>query len=217
MRVIIFTLLLVSSAACWATPVTYYFHGVTNDIQTTIGRHDALVPLVRDDGIVVTNGDSVMNGEIVFDPQAWREGAGGSGWGEVLSWKYATQGLDYWGPGSDLPFHYLGFYHNRFSYLDEVPGGGYRGPDVVSLSFNFDATPFVSGPAHFPVESFIGGSFGAVNDDMWVNDDYTVYSIQGVITKMWTRQDAVPEPSSLLLLTGGLLILVGCRRLKTVK
>lgn len=205
MRYIIFILLLVSSAACWATPITYHFHGVTTSIKMDGDyRSDPLQSLVSDDGLVVTNGDSVMHGKIVFDPEVWRDGAGGSGWGEVLAWEFTTEGFDYWGPGGNTGnFHYLQFDDNRFTYADELPQGGYS-PDVAYLRFDFGSTALANPPNHFPIESFIGGRFFTALE--YPPGNYSglqMSGLEGVITKTWTKE--VTEPSSLLLFAIGLL------------
>ncbi|MBW4934109.1 hypothetical protein [Marinobacter sp. F4206] len=198
MRSIISILLLVAGSVCWATPITYSFEGQTTRISSNVGDQNPLTPLIRDDGVVVTNGDVSMTGQIIFDPVVTRNGAGGTGLGEVLSWSFSTQGLTYQGAGG--AFHFLTFLSDSFHYADEVPTGGY-GPDVVSLGFDFNGAPFSSGPDDFPVNRFIGGTFSTAIDLGVVSDVVTMYGLDGVITSM--RVESVPGPSSLLTMAAG--------------
>lgn len=208
MRSSILVFLLLISSGCWAIPITYHFEGHTTRIFSNVGDQNPRVSLVRDDGVVITNGDAAMTGQIVFDPAAIRNGAGGTGLGEVLSWTFSTLGLTYQGAGG--AFHFLSFLDNSFGYADEVPTGGY-GPDVVSMGFDFSGAPFASGPSDFPVASFIGGSFSTAIDLAAVNDVITMYGIEGEITAM--KAAPIPGPSSLWTMTAGLLLVWVRRRL----
>ncbi|WP_286220567.1 hypothetical protein [Marinobacter apostichopi] len=198
-----FFILVFLSMACsigWAAPITYIFEGHTTGILSNVGDLDPRSALIRDDGLVITNGNAFMSGQIVFDPMATRSGAGGTGRGEVLSWAFSTLGLTYHNAGG--AFHYLNFLSNSFVYADEVPLGGY-GPDVVSMDLDFSGSPFAFGPDHFPIEDFIGGRFSTAIDLAWVNDSITMYGLTGVITSM--RASVVPGPSSVVTLLTGLL------------
>ncbi|MBW7470791.1 hypothetical protein QQF73_04820 [Marinobacter sp. M216] len=209
MRSIISILLLLVSSVSWAVPITYYFEGRTTRIFSNVGDQDPLAPLVRDDGVVITNGDATMTGQIVFDPAAIRSGAGGTGQGEVLSWSFSTLGLSYQGAGG--AFHFLTFLDNAFRYADEVPTGGY-GPDVVSMGFDFNGTPFLSGPDDFPVNRFTGGMFSTAIDLAVVNDVVTMYGLGGEITTL--RALSVPGPSSLMTMAAGMFLIWWRRRFK---
>lgn len=211
MRSFISVILLLISSVTWAAPITYYFEGRTTSIFSNVGDQDPLAPLVRDDGVVITNGDATMTGQIIFDPLAIRSGAGGTGQGEVLSWSFSTLGLTYEGAGG--AFHFLTFLDDAFRYSDEVPSGGY-GPDVVSMGFDFNGGVFTSGPDDFPVNRFVGGTFSTAIDLAMVNDVVTMYGLGGEITSM--RASPVPGPSSLLTMAAG-MILIWLRRRGTVR
>lgn len=187
-----------------AAPIKYSFEGYTNSIILNSGDHDPNAPLVRDDGVVVTSGDSLMSGNIVFDPDLGRNGAGGSGLGEVLSWTFSTQGLAYYGEGGG--FHFLAFDDSYFKYHDEVPSGGY-GPDVAYMDFNFQGEPFAQGPDILPVDDFLGGSFFTSIDLAWVNDDITMWGLEGKITDLQVEEWSVPSPSSFWIMVIGLFVI----------
>ena len=206
MRFIVIALALCTSTACWAAPIKYIFSGYTTSITASDGNRNPNLPIAREDGAFVTNGDSKISGELVFDPSAWRDGAGGSGWGEVISWTCATEGLAYFGAGG--AFHYLEFEDNSFSYLDEVPEGGY-GPDVAGINLDFSNEPFADGLAHFPVEQFLGGTFFTSVEDGWISDTQTMWGVRGIITELSVAPVAVPTPSSISLLLGGLGLIIG--------
>ncbi|MBZ2169939.1 hypothetical protein [Marinobacter sp. F4216] len=206
----------VFSSFCWSAPITYLFSGVTTNIVINTGDYDPSAPLVGDDSSLITSGDVTMNGQIVFDPELFRSGAGGEGLGEVLSWEFNTQGLSYAGAGG--AFHYLDFSDNALSYLDEVPTGGF-GPDVVTLDFEFSGTPFSLGPADFPIADFLGGTFSTAIDLASVSDEVVLYGLEGEITDIQVAPGptrdlvSVSGPSSLYLMLIGLLALSGwCAR-----
>lgn len=184
-----------------AAPIEYSFEGYTSSIILNSGSHDSSSPLVRDDGVIITSGDSYMSGHIVFDPDVERSGAGGAGFGEVLSWTFSTQGLTYYGGGGG--FHLLTFDDSSFKYHDEVPRGGY-GPDVVYMDFNFQGEPFTLGPDILPVDDFIDGTFFTSVDLAWVRDDLTMWGLEGRITDF---QVDVPSPSSFGIMVIGLFFL----------
>ncbi len=204
MRTLVLVLVFFISPLTMAAPIEYSFEGYTSSINLNTGDHDPSSPLVRDDGVVITNGDSFMSGHIVFDPDATRSGAGGSGLGEVLSWTFSTQGLTYYGEGGG--FHFLTFEDSSFKYLDEVPSGGY-GPDVAYLDFNFNGEPFSQGPDDFPIADFIDGSFSTSIDVAWVNDDLTMWGLEGKITDLQVEEWSVPSPSSFWIMVIGLLVI----------
>lgn len=205
MRNLIIFFIVCFSPISISSPIKYSFEGYTNYINLSSGNHDSDVALVRDDGFVVTNGNSSMNGHIIFDPAETRNGAGGTGLGEVLSWSFTTQGLTYHGAGGG--FHYLTFNEGSFKYHDEVPEGGY-GPDVASMSFNFNGEPFALGPDAFPIEDFIGGSFFTAIDLARISDDVTMYGLEGEITKLQVSEWSVPSPPAFWLMVFGLLGMV---------
>lgn len=204
MRSIVIALAFFTSTTCWAAPIKYVFSGYTTNILVSEGEYDPNVPITRADGSVVTNGYSKVTGELVFDPSAWRDGAGGKGQGEVFSWTCTTQGLTYFGAGGG--FHYLEFEEGSFSYLDEIPQGGY-GPDIAGVKFNFDNDPFADGPAHFPIEHFVGGTFSTAIERGWITNERTLWGLEGVITDLAVAPVPVPAPPSLLLFAGGLGLL----------
>lgn len=204
MRTLVLVLFFLISPTLMAVPIEYSFEGYTSSIILNTGNHDPSSPLVRDDGVVITNGDSFMSGHIVFDPDAIRSGAGGSGLGEVLSWTFSTQGLTYYGEGGG--FHYLNFDDSSFKYLDEVPSGGY-GPDVVYLDFNFNGEPFAQGPDNFPVADFIDGRFSTAIDVAWINDDLTMWGLEGKITDLQMEELTVPNPSSFSIMIIGFFVI----------
>lgn len=204
MRTLVLVLIFFISPASMAVPIEYSFEGYTSSIILNTGDHDPSSPLVRDDGMVITNGDSFMSGHIVFDPEATRSGAGGSGLGEVLNWTFSTQGLTYYGEGGD--FHFLNFDDSSFDYLDEVPSGGY-GPDVVHLDFNFNGEPFAQGPDNFPVADFIDGRFSTAIDVAWINDDLTMWGLEGKITDLQVEEFTVPNPSSFSIMIIGFFVI----------
>lgn len=204
MRILVFMLFSVISPLSISAPIEYSFEGYTSSIISNIGDYDPDSPLVRDDGVVVTNGDSFMSGHIAFDPDATRSGAGGTGLGEVLNWTFSTQGLTYY--GEDGGFHLLTFDDSSFKYHDEVPSGGY-GPDVAYMDFNFQGEPFAHGPVDFPVADFIGGSFFTAIDLAWVNDDLTMWGLEGKITDLQVEEWSVPNPSSFWIMVIGLFLM----------
>ncbi|SFM53607.1 hypothetical protein [Marinobacter zhejiangensis] len=204
-RVTLCILLAVAGAESSATPINYFFEGETRNILVSGENYAPDLPLVRSDGTVIASGHTKMTGYITLDPDAWRDGAGGSGLGQVLSWGFSTEGLDYQGGGGE--FHTLLFNDSAFEYLDEAPHGGY-GPDVVSLIFNFNSTPFDQGANDLPVSNFSGGSFSTGIDLAWVNDQQIMQGIEGTITKLWRAEPTpVPTPSTPILMATGLLIL----------
>lgn len=209
MRSIVIALALFISPICWSTPITYVFSGYTTSIMVNNEEYDPSIPITRTDGTFVTNGHYEIEGELVFDPIAWRDGAGGSGQGQVFSWSCNTQGLTYFGAGGG--FHYLTFEENSFSYLDEIPQGGY-GPDVAGIKLDFDNGPFTGGPAHFPIENFIGGYFSTAVEDGKIDDELSMQGLQGVITHLQAKVVAVPLPSSLALFAGSLVLFCGVQR-----
>ncbi|BES71674.1 hypothetical protein RE428_26920 [Marinobacter nanhaiticus D15-8W] len=208
MRILAAILALLASTICWSTPITYSFSGYATAVRINGIDTDPSSPLVRNDGKVVTNGNTAMTGNIVFDPDAWRDGAGGSGYGQVFSWTFSTLGLTYHGESG--AFHYLDFYNSRFSYSDELPLGGFEQanlPDVCNISFDFDNEPFLDGPAHFPIANFIGGHFFSALEVVEIDETRTMQGLLGVITDLSVVPQPVPGPSPLLLLSTGLLLL----------
>lgn len=202
MRILAAALIFLISPFSTATPLKYSFQGYTSSIVTDNGDYDPSSPLIRDDGFVVTNGDSLMSGYLIFDPSAVRDGPSGTGVGQVLEWSFSTQGLNYHSEGS--AFHFLTFSDTSFRYLDEFPEGGY-GPDVAYMGFDFRDDPFSDGPIDFPVSDFIGGDFHTTIDLARVNDDLMMWGLEGKITDLQVEEWTVPNPSSLLIMTIGLL------------
>lgn len=202
MRNLFFVLIITFSPLAISSPIKYSFEGYTSFINLNSGDHDPESPLIRDDGVVITNGDSFMQGHIVFDPDQVRSGAGGTGLGEVLSWSFSTQGLTYQGSGGG--FHYLTFENSSFKYHDEIPTGGY-GPDVAYMDFNFNGDPFALGADFFPVADFIGGKFFTSIDIAKVDDDTAMWGLEGKITDLQVDQWSVPAPSSIWIMAFGLL------------
>ncbi|PHQ26339.1 hypothetical protein CLH62_01695 [Marinobacter guineae] len=80
MRLISIVLTSPMTTAFWSVPITYFFEGPTDNIVVNQGNHNLALPLIRDDGAVIINGDKSMDGQIVFDPTATRHGAAGNGY-----------------------------------------------------------------------------------------------------------------------------------------
>ncbi|CAN0599731.1 unnamed protein product, partial [Ectocarpus sp. 12 AP-2014] len=143
---------MVSSTVCTATPIKYFFEGVTNTVFVNAEYSDPSVALVGEEGIPLTNGAQEMAGEILIDHDYVGFENGVRVEGRVLAWQFETEGLTYSGGGGLL--NYLTLTDSAFHYLDEVPLGGY-GPDVVGMTFDFSGAPFSEGLSFLPVDNFI--------------------------------------------------------------